>query len=451
MKAYKQKLKMRLLTAMEVFDDRLLAEENGEFDLKIAKSCSRCLSDKEVIAFFFSKNGLTHGIFSVKMPTMIKRLLEKPTGSILLLGPRGTGKSTWIQHHFRDAVIYDLLNTSESLRLSREPEMLYRELQSLPAERWIVIDEVQKVPALLDEVHRLIENRELRFVLSGSSARKLRRGGTNLLAGRAIMTHMFPFVSAELGSDFQVSKAIVNGTLPMAVLGEDPVAYLFTYAETYLQEEIRAEALTRNIGHFARFLEVAARQNGQVTNVAGIARDAAVSRQTVQNYFSVLVDTLIGYWVEPWKLKRRTKQVQHPKFYLFDSGVARALSGRIAYPPTQEESGPLLETLLLGEIRAFLSYTKRHYGIHFWRNYDGVEVDFLCETAQGFVAAEFKASTRWEKRFNRSLHRMQSELGKRLIACYGVYLGDREAHWDNVHVLPARDFLKRLWDDAVLN
>ena len=381
---------------------------------------------------------------------MIKRLLPEPDQSTLLFGPRGTGKSTWIHHHFKDAVIYDLLNTSESLRLTREPESLYREVESVPVERWIVIDEIQKVPALLDEVHRLIENKRLRFVLSGSSARKLRRGGTNLLAGRAIVTHLFPFVSAELGSDFSVSEAIVNGTLPMAVLGGDPVSYLTTYAETYLQEEIKAEALTRNIGHFSRFLEVAARQNGQVTNVAGISRDAAVSRQTVQNYFSVLVDTLIGYWIEPWKLKRRTKQIQHPKFYLFDSGVTRALSGRIAYPPTQEESGPLLETLLFNEIRSFLSYSKRHYRVHFWRNYDGVEVDFLCETSKGFVAAEFKASARWEKRFSRGLHRMRSELGNRLIKRFGVYLGDRTALWDDVHVLPVRDFLQRLWDGGVL-
>jgi len=368
----------------------------------------------------------------------------------LLLGPRGTGKSTWINHHFKDAVVYDLLNTSEALRLSRDPSMLYRELEAEPAERWVVIDEVQKVPVLLDEVHRLIEKKKLRFVLSGSSARKLRRGDSNLLAGRAIVTNMFPFTSAELASEFSVSEAITKGTLPMAVLGGDPVSYLKTYAETYLQEEINAEALTRNIGHFSRFLEVAARQNGQVTNMTNIARDAAVSRQTVQNYFSLLVDTLIGDWIEPWKLKRGTKQVQQPKFFLFDSGVVRALSGRIAYPPTQEERGPLLETLLFNEIRSFLSYTKRPYPIHFWRSYNGVEVDFLCETRDGIVAAEFKASTRWEKRFNRGLHRMQSELGNRQIRCYGVYLGDRASRWDDVDVLSVEKFLHKLWNGDVL-
>ena len=381
---------------------------------------------------------------------MLTRVLKKPDQSILLLGPRGTGKSTWIQHHFSGAVLYDLLNTTDALRLSREPALLFREVSDLPTGSWVVIDEIQKVPALLDEVHRLIESKGLRFVLSGSSARKLRRGGSNLLAGRALITHMFPFVSAELDPDYSVTDLITGGTLPMSVLGADPASYLTTYAETYLQEEIRAEALTRNIGNFARFLEVAARQNGQVTNVSSIARDSSVSRQTVQNYFTILDDTMLGYWIEPWRLKRRTKQVQQPKFYLFDPGVARALSGRIAYPPTQEECGPLLEAFLFNEIRAYLSYCGLHYNVHFWRSYDGVEVDFICETTRGFVTAKFKASTRWEKQFNRGLHRIKSEFEGNDVRCYGVYMGEKTARWDDVEVMPVRDFLALLWGGEVL-
>ena len=172
-----------------------------------------------------------------------------------------------------------------------------------------------------------------------------------------------------------------------------------------------AEALTRNIGNFSRFLEIAARQNAQITNVAAIARDAAVSRQTVQNYFEILVDTLLGYWVPAWKLRRATKQVSRPKFYLFDCGVARALSGRLPYPPSPEELGPLLETFILNEVRAYLAYTKLRYPFYFWRSYDGVEVDLLCETTDGFVALEIKAARRWDKRFNRGLTRILAELG----------------------------------------
>lgn len=381
---------------------------------------------------------------------MYTRLLKTPTSSSFLFGPRGTGKSTWIRTHFPDAVTYDLLSTSEAIRLAADPGALYREVESLPEASWVVIDEVQKVPALLDEVHRLIEDRGLRFILSGSSARKLKRGGTNLLAGRALLTHLYPLVSPEAEFHLDVEALLAYGSLPVAVTGPDPEAYLRTYAETYLDQEIRAEALTRNVGAFARFLQVAARQNGQVTNVSGIARDAAVNRQTVQTYFDILVDTLIASWVTPWKLKQATKQVASPKFYLFDCGVARALSQRLPYPPTQEEAGVLLETLLFNELRAFLSYRGPNYPIHYWRTYDGAEVDFFVETSNGYVAVEVKASQRWERRYLRGLRRLRQALGD-AVMCYGVYRGERELTWDGVQVLPVMDFLQRLWNGDVLS
>ena len=381
---------------------------------------------------------------------MYTRLLPTPTRSILLFGPRGTGKSTWIRDRFPDAVTYDLLDTREALRLGKDPHALYRELATLSSGSWAVIDEVQKVPALLDEVHRLIETRRLRFVLSGSSARKLRRGGANLLAGRAVTTSMYPLVSAELSFEIDPERALRFGMLPMAVTTDTPRDYLRTYAETYLVQEIQAEALTRNLGAFARFLEIAARQNGQVTNAVGIARDAGITRRTVQNHFEILTDTLIGFWLPAWKLKSATKQVRQSKFYFFDSGVARALGGRLSYPPTSEEMGPLAETFVLNELRAWLGYSGGDYRLSFWRSYDGAEVDVLCETVQGFVAIEIKASPRWEKRFNRGLHRVRDELGKDRTTGYGVYLGERPALWDDVRVLPLVDFLKRLWAGEII-
>ena len=381
---------------------------------------------------------------------MFARLLRRPRSSCFLFGPRGTGKSTWIGRHFADARLYDLLNTTEALRLAREPGALFREAAGLAAGDWVVLDEVQRVPDLLNEVHRLIETRGLRFVLSGSSARKLRRGGANLLAGRALVHHLFPLVAAERSFRVDVDAALRHGALPLAVTGEDPAAYLSAYAETYLQEEIRAEALTRNVGGFSRFLEIAARQNGQVTNAAAISRDAAVSRSTVQNYFEILIDTLVGAWLPAWKLKRATKQAAHPKFYLFDCGVARALSGRIAYPPSPEERGALLETLLLGEVRAYLGYRELRYPLHYWRTHDGAEVDLLCETAAGFVAVEIKASARWERRYHRGLNRLRGELGAGRVTCYGVYEGARAAAWGGVQVLPVMEFLQRLWAGGVL-
>ncbi|NOY08224.1 MAG: ATP-binding protein [Spirochaetes bacterium] len=384
------------------------------------------------------------------MTGMYTRMLQKPKNSILLFGARGTGKSTWIRRHFDDAVIYNLLDTRESLRLERRPHILFNELESLNPETWVVLDEVQKVPALLDEVHRLIESRGLRFVLCGSSAHKLKRTGVNLLAGRAIVTHMFPLTSAELKEDFDVNRALVYGTLPIAITGEDPEGFLTTYTETYLNEEIRAEALTRNVGSFSRFLEIAARQNSQVTNITNIAREALVSRTTLHNYFEILVDTLIGYWVPAWKLKRATKQISHPKFYLFDTGIARALTGRLPYPPTQEELGHLFENMIFNEIKAYLSYNKLHYRVYFWRNYDGTEVDLLCETKNGFVAIEMKASYEWQKRFSRGLNRIQTELSPARVMCYGIYRGQRTAKFDNIEILPVTHFLEMLWNNNII-
>ena len=380
---------------------------------------------------------------------MYTRFLKTPSRSILLLGPRGTGKSTWIQDRFPQAISYDLLDAGESIRLNRNPDALFDELSGLVPDTWVVIDEIQKAPALLDQVHRLMASHGLKFVLSGSSARKLRRGDVNLLAGRAVSTELYPLVSAELGEDFNVEHSLRFGSLPLALTQSDARDYLRTYAQTYLDQEIRAEALTRNFAGFARFLEVAARQNGKTTNASAIARDAGVSRATVNNHFDLLVDTLIGFWLPPWKLKAANKQVSHSKFYLFDCGVARALSERLPYPVGDEERGSLLETLILGEMRAHLAYTGLRYPLHFWRNHNGTEVDVIAETVAGYTAVEIKASQRWERRFNRGLHLVRSQLGAGKTRCFGVYLGEREALIDDVRVLPAKEFLQRMWEGSV--
>jgi len=382
---------------------------------------------------------------------MFERALPKPTETTLLLGPRGTGKSTWIKHHFPKAPRYDLLNNREALRLSKDPSLLFQELSALPAGSWAVIDEIQKVPELMDEAQRAIEDLKLKLVLSGSSARKLKRGGINLLAGRARRRTMYPLTFKELSGHAQPEQQILGGSLPLAITSETPKDYLYSYAEIYLKEEIQAEALARNIGNFSRFLEVAARQNGQLTNATSIGRDAQVSRQTVQSYFEVLSDTLMGYWVEAWQLKKRTKQVAHPKFYFFDPGVVRALSGRLPYPPSPEEMGPLLETYLFNEIRAYLEYTGKRYPMYFWQSYDGVEVDFICETLKGFVGIEIKASQRWERRFSRGLARLADDLGNDNLTSYGIFRGERSlvAH-NKITVLTVTDFLERLWSDEIL-
>jgi predicted AAA+ superfamily ATPase len=382
---------------------------------------------------------------------MFTRKLTIGNDSIILFGPRGTGKSTWIKQQFPTVPIYDLLDTKEFLRLSKEPYLINQELKHLPENSLIVIDEVQKVPALLDEVHKLMEDQRLRFILSGSSARKIKRGGANLLAGRAKLANMFPLVSSEVNFQFDIQRVLQFGTLPMSFVSSDPVPYLKTYAEIYLEEEIKGEAITRNIGHFGRFLEIAARQNGQVTNVSNISRDAMVARQTVQGYFDILKDTLIGYWLYSWKLKRATKQVLHPKFYFFDPGVVRALSGRIAYPPSHEEAGHLFETFILNEIRAYLSYLHIDYPIYFWASHGGVEVDLFCETNRGFIAIEIKSSQRWDNSFNKGLNRLIGELGESKVRCFGIYMGEREMRSDHIVILPVLEFLKKLWTGEIIS
>jgi uncharacterized protein len=378
---------------------------------------------------------------------MFPRRLRPPETTTLLLGPRATGKSTWLQAVLPDAHRWDLLETRTALELLREPSVFARQVQALPSDVWVVVDEIQKVPALLDEVHRLDGQNGRRFVLSGSSARKLKRGGANLLAGRALRQDMFPLVSAEIGAVLTLAQ-IPFGCLPRVIGNTNPRPYLEAYVDTYIHEEVQAVALTRNIGGFSRFLEVASRQNGQVTNASNISREASVARQTVQGYFEVLVDTLLGHWLPAWKLKRATKLVAHPKFYFFDSGVARALSGRLAYPPTAEEFGPLFETWLLHEVRAFLSYSSLRYPLHYFRTHDAVEVDLLLETGRDFLAIEFKTSSQWRGSWNAGFRRLQEE--NKTIRCIGVFTGERREVFDGIEVWPYADFLGALWNGTLI-
>lgn len=328
--------------------------------------------------------------------------------------------------------------------MSKNPHALYEESRNLKANAWLVIDEIQKVPALLDEVHRLIEEKRIRVILSGSSARKLKRQSANMLAGRARTVSLMPLVSRELDFDFDPAQAIELGMLPLVVTGSDAKEFLRAYTATYLKEEIKEEALTRNLGAFARFLEIAARQNAQVTNASSIARDAQVGRPTVDNYFEILVDTLIGSWLPAWKLKTTNKQLTHPKFYFFDSGVARALSGRLPYPVMDEEKGFLLETFLLNELRAYMMYGKQHYPLYYWSSVDRVEVDVFLEDAKGYLALEIKSSKVWKDQFGKGLRRIKGDLKR--VRCLGVYLGERSLITDDgIEVLPVMDFLKKLW------
>jgi uncharacterized protein len=381
---------------------------------------------------------------------MFARCLQPPEQSFFLLGARGTGKTTWIDAHFAAAARYDLLLASESLRLNRDPSVLRAECSALPDGAWVVIDEVQRAPAVLDEVQHLMTKKRQRFVLSGSSARKLKRSGANLLAGRAEMRHMFPLVTGEIGLDRDLDDILSKGMLPLAVTGKRPAAFLRSYCEVYLQEEIQAEALVRQIGSFHRFLEVAARMNGQKVNVSGLSRDAGIARQTANDFFQILDDTLLASWLPAWRPKRAVKQVAHPKLYLFDTGVTRHLAGTAHLDLHPEERGPLLETFLLHELRAWLHHSDLDYPIGYWQARGGPEVDFVIETRTGLVAIEVKSGDRWDARFGAGIRSLRERAPKSELRGLGVYTGARALVVDDVRVLPWKEFLENLWSGELI-
>ena len=385
------------------------------------------------------------------MITMYTRLLEVPRGSFFLFGPRGTGKSTWLRQRLPRAHWFDLLRLPLVLELTRRPELFRSRIEALPKGSWVVVDEVQRMPALLDEVHALLaeHGKRYRFALSGSSARKLRRLDVNLLAGRAITRRFFPLTAAELDYDFELDELLATGCLPM-VRSESQSAtdILEAYVDTYLREEVQQEALTKDFAGFHRFLEVAALCNGQVVNVAGVARDAGVARPTVSRHFDILVDTLLGVWLPAWRPRARIKEVQQPKFFLFDPGVARGLAGRLREPLEDAERGALMETLVLHELRAAINFQNLGGTLSYWRTPSGSEIDFVWERGKRRVGSEVKAGNRWRSEFGRALAELKKE--GRLTAAFGIYAGRERLRERDVTVLPFADFARELAAGRIL-
>jgi predicted AAA+ superfamily ATPase len=293
------------------------------------------------------------------------------------------------------AQLFDLLDEARYQSYLGEPGLFGAELRAMPRGTWVVVDEVQRLPGLLNEVHRAIEERGLRFALTGSSGRKLRRGGTNLLGGRARQLTMFPFVPEELGAEFDLEAAIGYGTLPLVWDSDEPEQTLRAYAQTYLKEEIQSEALVRNLPGFARFLPVAGLMHAQTLNVASLARDAAVARQTVSGYVSILEDTLIATTLGAFEARLRVRERRHPKLYLFDPGVVRALKRQLG-PVTAEERGPLLEGLVLMLLRFYRERAELCEDICYWAPAEArtTEVDFVISRHKKTAAIEVKATRR---------------------------------------------------------
>jgi predicted AAA+ superfamily ATPase len=343
-----------------------------------------------------------------------KRLLHAPDKSFFLMGPRGTGKSTWIRETFPEAKVFNLLSEESYLRYMREPGAFASELRAIAPGSRVVVDEVQRLPGLLNEVHRFIEERELRFVLCGSSARKLKRAGVNLLAGRALHRAMHPFVPAELGEDFDLNRAMTTGLIPIVWGSDEPGETLAAYAHMYLREEIQAEALVRNLPGFARFLPISTLFHGQTMNVSNIAREAGVARTTVNDYLSILQETLLAFEIPAYQAKLRVRERCLPKFYFCDPGLVHALRATGTSTPP-EVSGALFEGLVAQLLRAYRDLSKAFDEIYYWASSSAgdVEVDFLLRHQDAFVAIEVKSGRTLQPKWCAGLRAVQPLPGLR--------------------------------------
>ena len=383
----------------------------------------------------------------------IKRILNvdlPPRQSAFLWGPRKTGKSTYLKARFPHSVIYDFLQTDLFIEFSKKPSLLRERLLakddhilSYP----VILDEVQKVPQILDEVHWLIENQGLRFILCGSSSRKLKRGKANLLGGRAWRFEMFPLVSSEI-EGLDLLKVLNRGMIPDHYLREDYKKTLKAYTLDYLKEEVFDEGLTRNIPAFSRFFDAMAFSHGELTNYSNISRDCGIDPKTVKEYYQILVDTLLGTIVPPFK-RRQNRQVisKAPKFYLFDVGVAGAITKRHLEEERGELFGKAYEHFIFMEITAYNSYNELDYEINFWRTKSGLEVDFVL--GGGEVAIEVKGSARIEKSDLRPLGTFIEEYSPRqaLVVCNEK----EERVYGQIRIMPHKTFLRNLWEGNIIS
>lgn len=373
---------------------------------------------------------------------MYARLQSPPVNkSFFLFGPRGTGKTTWVRQTFRSAVYLDLLEAGLFNELLAAPQRL---TDKLPANYsgWIVIDAVQRVPGLLNEIHRQIENSGLKFVLTGSNARKLRGKGHNLLAGRALSYSMHPLTAVELGRDFRLERSMRFGQLPCAYTEADPKAYLDSYVRSYLKEEIQQEGLARNLEGFARFLEAASFSQASVLNMSAVSRDCSVKRKAVEDYFTILEDLLIGARVPVFTKKARRRMPAHPKFYFFDAGVYRAIRPKGPLDMPEHIDGHALETLLFQELVATNSSLRLGYDLYYWRTTGDIEVDFVLYGEKGIKAFEIKRAGRINSEMTKGLRIFLKEYPR--AKGYFLYSGARKESDGNIGIIPIADALKNL-------
>ena len=385
---------------------------------------------------------------------MFERTLVLPaagTESFFLWGPRQTGKSTLLRRTYPAARWIDLLKSEEFRRYVARPESLREEIQAAGADRkqQIVIDEVQKAPALLNEVHWLMEHHNLSFTLCGSSARKVKRGAANLLGGRAIRYELYGLTASELGAEFDLQRMLNHGYLPRIYQGSRPGRMLDAYIADYLKEEVAAEGLVRNLPTFSDFLDVAALSDGQSVNFSSIARDCGVSNQSIKNYFQILEDTLLAKWLPAYRKRPKRRVFSAPRFYFADVGVVNRLARRGELQPGTEDYGKAMENWAFHELSAFLRYHEHEAKLGYWRLASGIEVDFIIGDMQ--VAIEVKSSDRIHSDHLKGLRSIIVDhpgIARRIVVCREPRL--RKTH-DGIEVMPAEEFAERLWEGVIIS
>jgi predicted AAA+ superfamily ATPase len=386
-------------------------------------------------------------------PEIFVRFLKPPSRSFFLFGPRGVGKSTWLKSSLPQAMYIDLLESGLYLELSRAPERLESMIGNNGENTWIIIDEIQRVPDLLNEVHRLIEKKPWRFALCGSSARKLRRGGTNLLGGRALTRHLETFSFAELGKIVDINFALEWGLLPSVQTDRDNAAdILNAYVNTYIKEEIKEEGIVRSLPPFLRFLQVCGMLNGQLVNAQNIAREAGVPRSSIDVYFSIMQDTLLGHFLPPYRPQAKVREGAHPKFYWFDPGAARAAAGLLFDQAEKSWKGTALETIVYHELRIYNHVKQKNREIAYYRTAGGVEIDFVIETKKRqqssvahIVCIEVKLASKWDTQWEKHMRTLTGSNQVKVDRMIGIYTGERRYNFNDIDVLPIKVFIDELY------
>ncbi len=371
------------------------------------------------------------------------RFFKAPKSSFFLFGPRGTGKSTWTSSAHPEALTINLLEPDLFRSYSARPERLREILQGNTGKQTIVIDEIQRVPELLGLIHQMIEEDPSRqFILTGSSSRKLKRTGVDLLAGRAVLKTLHPFMAAELGDAFSLEKALIFGLVPLVFSSSDPDDVLRSYAALYLKEEVQAEGIVRNIGQFSRFLESISFSHGSILNVSAVARECEVERKTVVGYVQILEDLLLGYRIPVFRKRAGRATIDHPKFYYFDAGVFRSIRPKGPLDRPEEISGAALEGLVAQHLRAWISYGGDRNSLSFWRTRAGAEVDFVIYGDDGLWAIEVKNGAKFHDSDLRGLRSFQAEYPEARAIL--LYRGRERAVRHGIFILPCDEFLKEL-------